>query len=373
VLYLRTMKLRIRFQSRRELIEVPTPQCTISELMQTLSTRLSLTGTAFSLSLDGKTPLPTEEHSTLTDLGIVGGDLLHVIVDSSNATRTSHDSISHSSASYASGYHSGTSYASGYHSGTSYASGYHSGMSSSSSCKEVHQCRLSAADFVHGNVDLKSNGAADVYKNLQRLSLAVKDQLAYPLLSSMRHELNLEEIYGFMALPTEVKLMVLCLLPVKDILNMSATCREIQAISSDHILWQHLCFRDFGLLTKGRYSTWKMEYKRHYKDIVERERNRQQFIIPGEGMYDPPGLFTPYSPFNPPGMIGGRHDMFPNVPFMPGGVHPNPGSLPTPGNLPRPRFDPYGPIPDMDINPGHNRRTPGRGRGRGGFPPGPFF
>lgn len=63
--------------------------------------------------------------------------------------------------------------------------------------------------------------------------------------------------------------------------------------------------------------------------------------------------------------------MFPNVPFMPGGI--NPGTLPTPGNLPRPRFDPFGPLPDMDINPGPNRRRPGRGRGRGGFPPGPFF
>ncbi|XP_031555875.1 F-box only protein 7-like isoform X2 [Actinia tenebrosa] len=246
------------------------------------------------------------------------------------------------------------------------------GMSTSPSCSEVHQCRLSAADFVKGNVDLRANSAADVYRNLQRLSLSVKDQIAYPLLSSMRHELNLEEIYGFMALPAEVKLMVLCLLPVKCILNMSVTCRELHALADDHTLWQHLCFRDFGLLTKGKYSSWKTEYGRHHKDVIEKERNRQ-ILSQAQRYYDQPGIYNPYAPFTPPGILGGRHDLFPSVPYMPGGIQPVPGSIPRPGNLPRPRFDPFGPAPDMDIIPGSRRYPPGRGRGRGGFPPGPFF
>lgn len=48
------------------------------------------------------------------------------------------------------------------------------------------------------------------------------------------------------------------------------------------------------------------EYRQNYKDIQERELERQRmtFVVPGQGMYDPPGFFNPYTPFNPPGMYG---------------------------------------------------------------------
>lgn len=74
-----------------------------------------------------------------------------------------------------------------------------------------------------------------------------------------------------------------------------------------------------------------------------------------------------------PNLISGGHsDLFPNLPFMPGGFHPTPGLppgvRPHPG-LPRPRFDPFGPLPDMNHIPGPSRR--GRRSGPpGGFPPG---
>lgn len=61
---------------------------------------------------------------------------------------------------------------------------------------------------------------------------------------------------------------------------------------------------------------------------------------------------------------GGHNDLYPNLPFIPGGINPSPG----PG-LPRPRFDPYGPLPDINQMPGPSRR--GRRPGpSGSFPPG---
>jgi len=47
---------------------------------------------SFSLSLDGKTPLPSEQTTTLSDLGIVGGDLLHVILNNDSARQSSNTS-----------------------------------------------------------------------------------------------------------------------------------------------------------------------------------------------------------------------------------------------------------------------------------------
>ena len=63
-------------------------------------------------------------------------------------------------------------------------------------------------------------------------------------------------------------------------------------------------------------------------------------------------------------ILGGHNDLFPNLPFVPGEINPRRG----PG-LPRPRFDPYGPLPDINQMPGPSRR--GRRLGpSGGFPPG---
>lgn len=64
---------------------------------------------------------------------------------------------------------------------------------------------------------------------------------------------------------------------------------------------------------------------------------------------------------------GGHSDLYPNLPFMPGGINPMPGAAPAPGML-RPRFDPFGPLPDMNQMPGPSRR--GRRSGpHPNFPP----
>jgi len=246
------------------------------------------------------------------------------------------------------------------------------GLADSVSNREIYQCRLQPTDFVRGNVNLKVNGASSVYYNLQRLSRLIKDHVAYPLLSFMRATLGLPQLCGLMALPAEVKLMILGRLPVCCILNVSSTCRELRSLANDSTLWQHLVFRDFGKRVKEPNRSWKMEYVMLYQQKKAQEQIRNQVLVPPHELF-PPGHGIGSQPFRgdtfPPGIIGGHSDLFPTLPFMPGGFNPTPGIPPGPGLLPRPRFDPFGPLPDINQMPGPSRR--GRRPGRpGNFPPG---
>lgn len=56
--------------------------------------------TSFSLSLDGKTRLPSDQTTTLSDLGIVGGDLLHVILDNDSAVQSSSATTTHNASTF---------------------------------------------------------------------------------------------------------------------------------------------------------------------------------------------------------------------------------------------------------------------------------
>lgn len=249
------------------------------------------------------------------------------------------------------------------------------GLANSVEKSDIYQCKLQPTDFVRGSVDLKTSGASSVYYNLHRLSRLYKDQVAYPLLSFMRAALGLPQLCGFMAVPAEVKLMILGNLPVQSIINVSRTCRELRSLSSDSTLWQHLAFRDFGVSVKEQTRSWKATYIHLYKQRKTQEQMRMQVMVPPHRIY-PPGYSLGTQPYRgdpfPPGMLGGHNDLFPNLPFMPGGINPTPGVSPGTG-LPQPRFDPFGPLPDINQNPGpsrqgrHPRRRPNPSFG---YPPG---
>lgn len=249
------------------------------------------------------------------------------------------------------------------------------GHTNSVAKSDIYQCKLQPTDFVRGNVDLKTSGALSVYYNLHRLSRLFKDQVAYPLLSFMRAALGLPQLCGFMAVPAEVKLMILGNLPVQSIINVSCACRELRSLSSESTLWQHLVLRDFDANVKEQTRSWKATYIHLYKQRKTQEQMRMQVMVPPHGIYPSDyglGAQRYRGDTFPPGIIGGHRDLFPNLPFMPGGINPTPGISPGTG-FPRPRFDPFGPLPDINQNPGPSRRgrhpdrhfNPSRG-----FPPG---
>ncbi|XP_058882830.1 F-box only protein 7-like isoform X2 [Acipenser ruthenus] len=228
-----------------------------------------------------------------------------------------------------------------------------------SEVRSVSKVQLSPPSYVSDSSQGES--AADIYKDLQKLSRVFKDQLVYPLLASARQALDLPDVFGLAVLPPELKLRVLRLLDVHSVVSLSAVSQDLNTATSDPSLWRFLYLRDFRDSTsRDRGTDWKALYKTSYKQ----ERDRLwPMIYPSLSPF--PFQFNPYDPFstqhNPPyppsppylpGIIGGEYDQRamlpyvggPGAPFLPEVLHP-----------PVPSFDLIGPLPEPEP------AAPGRG------------
>ncbi|XP_069759785.1 F-box only protein 7 [Narcine bancroftii] len=220
--------------------------------------------------------------------------------------------------------------------------------------KSVKKVQLSPASYVHyGRL---GENAAQVYKDLQKLSCMFKDQLVYPLLASARQALNLPDVFGLVVLPLELKLRIFRLLDVISILSLSAVCRDLHTATNDQLLWRFLYFRDFRD-SRTISHDWKKLYKEKYAMKKKALQRFPLYLPPALPLF--PGQPSPFNPFQfeprqfyPPGIIGGEYDEHPQLPyqgdpvnrFLPGS---GPRSGPMPGTLPpfRPHFDPSDSMP----------------------------
>ncbi|XP_041071563.1 F-box only protein 7 isoform X1 [Carcharodon carcharias] len=236
--------------------------------------------------------------------------------------------------------------------------------------KSVKRVQLSPASYVY--LERLGENAANVYKDLQKLSCMFKDQLVYPLLASARQALNLPDVFGLVVLPLELKLRIFRLLDVFTILSLSAVCRDLYTATNDQLLWRFLYLRDFRD-SRASSHDWKKLYKEKY---VMRRKTLHRIplylppalpVFPGQ-----PGPFNPFPfeprHFYPPGIIGGEYDEHPQLPYRGDPINRFlPGSGPLPGTLPpfRPAFDPTDSLPGQSTAmPGfHAIRFPGRSTG----------
>ncbi|XP_012880266.1 PREDICTED: F-box only protein 7 [Dipodomys ordii] len=239
----------------------------------------------------------------------------------------------------------------------------------SSEIKSVKRLQLLPESFVC--TEEPGENAAEVYKDLQKLSRLFKDQLVYPLLAFTRQALNLPDVFGLLVLPLELKLRIFRLLDVRSVLSLSAVCRDLLIASNDPLLWRCLYLRDFPESTNRAGDTdWKELYRKRHKQRKEAQRGRHMFLTtPSHPIpfYPSPLHPMPFHPSSllPPGIIGGEYDERPTLPFGGNPINsliPGPGQ--TPGQFPplRPRFDPVGPLP------GPNPILPGRGGPTDRFP-----
>ncbi|XP_048405008.2 F-box only protein 7 [Stegostoma tigrinum] len=234
--------------------------------------------------------------------------------------------------------------------------------------KSVKRLQLLPASYVYLN---KLGGdAANLYKDLQKLSCMFKDQLVYPLLASARQALNLPDVFGLVVLPLELKLRIFRLLDVLSILSLSTVCRDLYTATNDQLLWRFLYLRDFRD-SRASSHNWKELYKEKY---VMRSKTLHRIPlylppalppIPGQ-----PGLFNPFPfeprQFYPPGVIGGEYDEHPQLPYRGDPINRFlPGSGPMPGTLPpfRPPFDPTDSLPGQSTGVPGFHRFPGRSTG----------
>ncbi|MGH0116593.1 UNVERIFIED_CONTAM: hypothetical protein FKN15_014793 [Acipenser sinensis] len=125
-----------------------------------------------------------------------------------------------------------------------------------SEVRNVSKVQLSPSSYVSDSSQGES--AADIYKDLQKLSRVFKDQLVYPLLALARQALDLPDVFGLAVLPPELKLRVLRLLDVHSVVSLSAVSQDLNTATSDPSLWRFLYLRDFRDSTsRDRGTDWK--------------------------------------------------------------------------------------------------------------------
>ncbi|XP_077024756.1 F-box only protein 7 isoform X2 [Tamandua tetradactyla] len=140
-----------------------------------------------------------------------------------------------------------------------------------SEIRSVRRLQLLPESFICKDEPVEN--VAEMYKDLQKLSRLIKDQLVYPLLAFARQALNLPDVFGLVVLPLELKLRIFRLLDIRSVLSLSAVCRDLFTASNDQLLWRCLYLRDFRDSTvRARDTDWKELYRKRHKQRKDAQR-----------------------------------------------------------------------------------------------------
>nr|XP_032828199.1 F-box only protein 7 [Petromyzon marinus]XP_032828200.1 F-box only protein 7 [Petromyzon marinus]XP_032828201.1 F-box only protein 7 [Petromyzon marinus] len=234
-------------------------------------------------------------------------------------------------------------------------------VNASGTTLSISALKLMPSAYVLGKGAAPAKEASHAYKALSLLSRTFKDHVAYPALALMRQALGLPCAVGLLALPVELQLQVLRLLPIPAVLAAAQACRALCLLGTDPSLWRSLYIRDFHQSRIDKPGTdWKKLYIEQYQLKMRAQRERRNVLVQPWPMQDPIPLAPnhPRPPY-PPGIIGGAYDVWPDFGLSGGPVGPLLQRQP-----PRWRFDPTDPS-------GSRRPRLNPGPGLGGF--GGFF
>ncbi|KAK6176518.1 hypothetical protein SNE40_014786 [Patella caerulea] len=234
---------------------------------------------------------------------------------------------------------------------------------------ETKNIQIKPDDFI---TSLETDGSR-TYKNLHRLSLVIKDGIALPLLQELNSVLGLPQMFGFLGLNYESQLKILSYLDCGSLLRMGEVCKQLNNIYKDPFVWRKLYLTTFigGSSNTDLSQNWYEIYKQKYKARKEylKRIKHTTFVTPPFD-FNQPRHYSPFAPVFPNhGIIGGDYDLNPHFHGIP---DPMSGRRGRPGaDFLRPRYDPMGPLPDMNLPPDVNplpdmNPLPGRGRGASG-------
>lgn len=232
------------------------------------------------------------------------------------------------------------------------------GTASEDPPSQTHSEQVKVNNFIEGPIADKD--VCQVYKNLEKLSDAIKDFVCQPLLAHLSEVCGFPVSLGLLPLSYELKLKLLSYLPASSLLKMAQVCRGYSVACKDPYLWRRLYLRELG--RNGNTSLNRDWYKLYKEEFVRRREHRRAArhrpVLTGipPWLNPPPGHFNPWLPPAMPfggGIIGGDYDINPefatNIPHplfgrrMPGPTLPFGGAFSGPF-APRPRYDdPYGP------------------------------
>nr|XP_054919046.1 F-box only protein 7-like isoform X3 [Dermacentor andersoni] len=144
---------------------------------------------------------------------------------------------------------------------------------------EGFSLNLRISDFIQ-KAFLSDPEPNKVYKNLPSLSRVVKDSVALPLLGWAQSVTNVAPTFGFMTLSSEIQLLILGYLNVRDLLAASRVNTDLFELASHPVLWRKLFLKNFPSVEVSptdNVSDWRERYKREY--LLRKEQQEHALRI----------------------------------------------------------------------------------------------
>lgn len=112
------------------------------------------------------------------------------------------------------------------------------------------------------------------FANIDEFAILFKDKIIAPITNTI---LNYNSTPGcaLCGLPVDILHLILIRLPLKDVLNLSESCKRINGIVNEDCLWSHFYGRDFPGKHKCGEKGWRDMYKEVYSQKLKEERERE--------------------------------------------------------------------------------------------------
>lgn len=166
---------------------------------------------------------------------------------------------------------------------------------------------LTPSDYINSFI---SDDPVLTYKtmNLPKLSILFTDAITYPLLQFALTGSGCISLPGLSTVFPQVQFSIIKFLNVESVVSLSKTCKRLNDVCKDKVIWRNLCFNDFGqyfrrISDKNLTKEWYDLYRDRY---IEMKRNRRlnfhpflqkPYVLMPPVPTFPPSIYPPFEPF----------------------------------------------------------------------------
>ncbi|CAM4899091.1 unnamed protein product [Rotaria socialis] len=156
------------------------------------------------------------------------------------------------------------------------------------------------ANYLHTQKEAGLN-AIFPYHHLRDLSRSFKDNLANRLLCKLLEESGQRSSATLIGLPNEIKLRLGKYLPIKSLLALQSTCRDIHNTLNDNLFWHDLCVRDFDktAIISASSTTENSSNEKNWHKLYLTIYAQKQVILRHQTKFSPM-FHTTFVPIAPP-------------------------------------------------------------------------
>ncbi|CAM4892348.1 unnamed protein product [Rotaria socialis] len=156
------------------------------------------------------------------------------------------------------------------------------------------------ANYLHTQKEAGLN-AIFPYHHLRDLSRSFKDNLANRLLCKLLEESGQRSSATLIGLPNEIKLRLGKYLPIKSLLALQSTCRDIHNTLNDNLFWHDLCVRDFDktAIISASSTTENSSNEKNWHKLYLTIYAQKQVILRHQTKFSPV-FHTTFVPIAPP-------------------------------------------------------------------------